>query len=235
MLPKLANDRVDSYCQPHLTVDVLTRLETSSIMVDTIYSMSFTTATLLYRESITLADLYAQQEDWRVVRGEVVEDNLLQMRTENASKRICREGISRLRQLTPDQLDIVRDGSRQDQVYVLWLAVCKRYRFIYEFASEVVREKYLRLDLQLSVDDYNAFFNAKAEWHPEVERVAPATRKKQRQFVFKMLREADLLSNEGTIQPALLSPRVIEAIAQDDPAHFAVFPVSDSDIKDWTK
>ena len=235
MLPTLANDRIDNYCPPHLTVDVLTRLETSCVMVDTIYSMSFTTATLLYRESITLAELYIQQKDWRVVRDEVVRDNLLQMRTENASKRICTEGVSRLRQLTPDQLDIVRDGSRQDQVYVLWLAVCKRYRFIYEFASEVVREKYLRLDLQLSYDDYDVFFSAKAEWHPEVERVAPATRKKQRQFVFKMLREADLLSSDGLIQPAMLTPRIMEAIACDDPAHLSIYPASYPDLKEWAK
>lgn len=184
----------------------------------------------MYRESITLAELYGREPDWRSVRREVVTHNLLQMRTENASKRICREGISRLRRLTPDQLEIVREGNRQEQVQLLWLAVCKRYRFVYDFASEVVREKFLRLNLKLTQDDYEIFFNSKAEWHPEMERIAESTRKKQRQFVFKMLREADLLSADGMIQPALLSPRVVRAIREDDPANFSVFPVSEENV-----
>ncbi len=202
-------------------------------MVDTIYSMSFTTATLLYHESMVLANLYLQISDWGLTRDIVVRDNLLQMRTENASRRICREGISRLRKLSPSQLDIIREGSRKDRLHMLWLAVCKRYRFIHDFASEVVREKYLRLDLELTKEDYEIFFNSKAEWHPEMDRIADSTRKKQRQFVFKMMREADLLSSDNRILPALLSPTIIDAIGADDPLHFTVFPVSDRNIQEW--
>ena len=199
------------------------------------YSMSFTTGALLRHESMIVADLLRGLGDWNAVRDKVAAENLLQMRTRNSSQRICREVISRLKQLTPAQLEIVLDGSRQEQDYVLWLAVCKRYRFLYDFAAEVIREKYLRLDLALAPEEYDIFFNRKAEWHPEVEAVAPATRNKQRQFLFKMLREAELLSSAGRIVPALLSPRLIDAIRDDDPAHFAVFPVSEMDVKRWTQ
>jgi hypothetical protein len=50
------------------------------------------------------------------------------------------------------------------------------HRFIHEFAVYVLHEKHLRLDLDLTYDDYDAFYNDKAEWHPEVENVTPATR-----------------------------------------------------------
>lgn len=202
-------------------------------MVHTKFSMSFTTGTLLYRASVTIAELYDDMRDWNAVRDKVIAENRLQMRTLNASKRICREVTSRLKLLTPAQMEIVREGSRQEQHYVLWLALCKRYRFIYDFAVEVVREKYLRLDFDLSYDDYDAFFNAKAEWHPEVERVTDTTRKKQRQFVFKMMREAEVLSEHHHIIPAMLTPRLVEAVGQDDLAHLAVFPVSDIDVRQW--
>ena len=49
----------------------------------------------------------------------------------------------------------------------------------------------------LTYEDYDRFFYDKAEWHPEVGRVAPSTREKQRQIVFKAMREAGLLSVEG--------------------------------------
>ncbi len=197
------------------------------------YSMSFTTAALLYRESLLLANLYAQTEDWAAVRARVVAANLLQMRTANASQRICREGISRLKQLTAAELLLLNDAAPGDQRYLLWLAVCKRYRFIYDFAVEIVQEKYLRLDLQLALSDYDLFFERKAEWHPEVAGVAPATRSKQRQIVFKTMREAELVDASLRIVPALPAPHLAAAIAADDPQHFALFPTSQRELQQW--
>lgn len=197
------------------------------------YSMSFTTGTLLYRESMTVAHLYQTLGNWDDVRDQVIAENRLQMRTLNSSKRIVREINSRLKLLTPLELAILHEDLRQEQIYLLWLAVCKRYQFIYDFAVEVIREKFLCFDFTLLPVEFDAFFNAKAEWHPEVERVAPATRNKLRQFVFKMLREADLIDANQRILPALLTPRLIDAIRQDAPAHFAIFPVSDRDMQEW--
>ena len=198
-----------------------------------VYSMSFTTGTLLYRESMTVAHLYQALGDWDAVREQVIAENRLQMRTLNSSKRIVREINSRLKLLTPLELAILHDDLHQEQLYVLWLDVCKRYQFIYDFAVEVIREKFLRFDFALTPVEFDAFLNAKAEWCPEVERVAPATRNKLRQFVFKMLREADLVGRDQRILPALLTPHLIAAIRQDSPAHFAIFPVSDRDMQGW--
>lgn len=203
--------------------------------MQTRYSMSFTTATLLHRESVTLAALLTELGDWNAVREKVIADNLLQMRTLNTSKRIFQEISSRLKQLTPAELALLRDGTRQEQGYLLWLAVCKRYRFLYEFARDVLHEKLHTHDLTLAPEEYDRFFNAKAEWRPEVEGVSPVTRRKQRQFLFKMLREAGLLTADMQIVPALLTPRLVEAIRQDDPAHFAVFPVSLANLRIWSR
>jgi hypothetical protein len=203
--------------------------------VSTHYSMSFTSATLAYRESITVAETYMQLGEWNGVRDKVNSENLLQMRTSNATRRICREVISRLKQLTPAQLEFVLHGTRPEQNYVLWLALCKRYRFIYDFAVEVLREKYLRLNPALTPEDYDAFFYRKAEWHPEVERVPDVTRNKQRRFLYHALRDAELISKDHHILPALLTPALAAAIKADDPAHFTIYPVSDLDIREWTK
>jgi hypothetical protein len=197
--------------------------------------MSFTTAALAYRESIVVAEEYQATGDWKIVRDRVVGDNLLQMRTANASKRICQEVISRLRLLTSAQLEIVTGGARLEQNYLLWLAICKRYRFIYDFAADVLREKYLRLNLVLTADDFNAFFNIKAEWHPEVDRLSSASRNQLRQYIYRTLREAELLSKEGTILPAFMTPRLALAINEDNPAHFTIYPISDFDIRGWNK
>jgi len=193
-------------------------------MTDTIYSMSFTTGTLLYRESILMAELYLDMLDWGMVRSAVLADNQLQMRTQNAALRIQREVASRLKLLTPAQLDLLTTGSRPEQNHILWLAFCKRYRFVCDFAVEIIREKFLRLDFNLSHTDYDIFFQDKAQWHPEVERVAPSTRSKQRQVVFKSLREAEILTDKNQITPQIMSPRFVRLITEDDPFYLAIFP-----------
>ena len=107
------------------------------------YSMSFTTGTLLHRESVKLAAEYDKRADWNHVRDHAIAENLLQARTLNTLKRVCREVISRLKTLCPSELDFLLDASPQDQGYLLWLAFCRRYRFVGDFAVEVLRERYI--------------------------------------------------------------------------------------------
>ena len=190
-----------------------------------VYSMSFTTASLLFHKTILVAALYAAEPEWPLVRIKVLQGNLLQIRTVNASKRIFREISSRLKQLTPAQLALLLESDRQEQNYLLWLSFCKRYRFVHDFAAEVVREQFLRLNMELTYEAYDIFFNDKAEWHPEVERVAPSTRQKQRQIVFKTMREAEIITEQNQIVPARLSPRLTAVIRQDNPAHLAIYPI----------
>lgn len=122
-------------------------------MTTTPYSMSFTTASLLSHESILVAEMFADVDDWDEVRRRILSDNRLQMRTTNAAKRIFSEVVSRLRQLTPEQMAYMLTAERREQNYLLWLAYCKRYRFVYDFAVEVVQEKFRRLDLSLTYEN----------------------------------------------------------------------------------
>ena len=197
------------------------------------YNLSFTSGAILYRESLTVTELFGELGDWEAVRERVIDDNLLQMRTLSASKRIFHEVSSRLKNLTPTELALLRTGAPQEQRHMLWLAICKRYRFIYDFAVEVVREKFIRLDFDLFYDDYDVFFNHKAEWHPEVEGIAESTRKKLRQVLFKMMREVNILTRDDQIVPAILTPREIDVIAADSPSYLLAFPVSPTEIQEW--
>jgi len=191
------------------------------------YSMSFSTGALFQQQSVMFAELYADLGDWQSVRAKVLENNLLQSRTKNTAQRVCREVISRLKRLTPDQLLTLSAGSSRDQGHILWAAVCKRYQFIHDFAVEIVHEKFLGMDLLLTRADYDVFFNQKAEWHDEMEQLRESTRNKLRQIVFKMLRETELLSIENMIIPIILSPIVQKNIQDDTDLTLAIFPIVD--------
>ncbi len=195
------------------------------------YSMSFTTGSLFHRESVMLAALYLDLGDWDSVRDKVISDNVLQTRTLNTLKRVCREVISRLKTLSPGELKFLLETSHQEQAYLLWLAVCRRYRFIADFAIEVLRERYITLKTDLNYEDYDSFFNQKSEWHSELDEIRPATRSKLRQVLFKILREADLLSANNIISAAMLSQQLIDLISHGNPREILYFPIFESDLK----
>lgn len=195
------------------------------------YRMSFTVGGLLLRESLLIADKHSALVDWDTVGNIVIVDNLLQSRTLSTLKRVCREAISRLKMLSPSELDFLLETSHQDQAYLLWLAVCRRYRFIGDFAIEVLRERYITLKSDLTYEDFDSFFNRKSEWHLELDEITPTTRSKLRQILFKMLREADLLTAKNMIHAAMLSPRLLELIHQGRSREVLYFPIFESELK----
>ena len=194
------------------------------------YSMSFTTGALFRQESVNLAGRYLEKYDWNEVRDEVVSRNLLQARTLNSRKRIYREISSRLKRLNRDELELLVEGDHQEQGYLLWLAICRRYLFLYDFSVEVIRERYLTLKYDLGCEDFDAFFNSKMEWHEEMERISTTTRFKLRQVMFKMLHECELLNSDNFIVPAMLSSRLINVICSHSNRDMYLFPILETTL-----
>ncbi len=204
---------------------------TESLVKPDQYSMSFTTGTLLHQESVKLAELYLEDNDWNSVRDRVLDENLLQTRTVKTSKTVCRVIISRLKTLAPPEMELLVHGSTQEQGYLLWMAICRRHAFIAEFGVEVLRERYISLKTDLPQEEFDAFFNRKSDWHPELDEIRPSTRAKLRQVLFKILREADLLTPGNTIHAALLTPALLEAIPPGHRQDVQRFPVFESDLR----
>lgn len=195
------------------------------------YIMSFSTGGLFHLESVKLAALYLELGDWGLAKDKVLSDNLLQARTLSTLNRNCREIISRLKALSPAEIEFLVDANHQEQAYLLWLAACRRYSFIADFAVEVLRERYITLKADLNHEDFDSFFNRKSEWHSELDEISPSTRNKLRQVLFKILREADLLTANNMINAAMLSPRLLEVIHQGSRRDVLYFPLFESDLK----
>jgi len=168
------------------------------------YQMSFTTGGLFLQESVEMASLFLQTGNWDMVKEKVISENLLQTRTSSSAKRICREIIDRLKRLSQSELDLLVKGNGQEQRYLLWIAVCRRYKFISEFATEVIQEHLLTMETRLSLQEFDAFFESKAALDSRLETVKPSTRKKLRQVLYRILREAGIIDQDGTIIPAIL-------------------------------
>ena len=199
------------------------------------YRLSFTTGGLFLQEAPLVAERYLELRDWSRTRDQVRNDNLLQVRTAAAALRISKELVSRLELLELPELEELVHGNLHDRGALLWVAACRRYAIIHDFAVEVLREHYLLLRRQISFGDYDAFYNSKALWHTELDEIATSTQHKLRQNLFRMLRDADLISDQQHIQDAMLSPRLAQLLARRGQDELLVFPATDNDMKRWLK
>ena len=188
------------------------------------YGLSFTSGALLTREADIAIPLYQETADWNAVRRQIGKENLFQSRTASSAARVSRETVQHLTILALSELNLLPQLGISDRNLLMWIAACRRYSFIGEFAEEVVRERYLLLTPTLDYGEFDSFVSAKTLWHPELEELQISTRKKLRSNVFRMLTEAGLLTN-NQIQQAMPSECVRDVLDARKPSDIRFLPV----------
>ena len=98
------------------------------------YRMSFGTGGLFLNESVAIARLYEGLRDWTAVKNAAAEQAIIPFRKNSSVTRAVREIANRLEVLRPNEMEVLAHGEYHDQLAVLWLALCRCYRFIGEFA-----------------------------------------------------------------------------------------------------
>lgn len=172
--------------------------------MSTQYKIGFARPALL-RETVLVAQVYQQYGDWGSVKANIRESNLLQTRTVRSSDIMYSEIQKRLSLLNEHQVDVISEDNSQDVRQLVWIAICKQYPFIGDFSIEVLAPAYINGRSQVDYDDYGYFFNSKADWHPELEKVSDKTRSNARQTLFQIMRQCELLTESNQLIPQMIS------------------------------
>ncbi len=189
------------------------------------YRMSFTTGGLFLHESIEVARLHHEDEAWEETAKRALDQGTTALPKSASNRRSLREITNRLRVLTDtERRFLLEDADRTDQQALLWIAICRAYRFVGEFAVEVVRERYLSYQIDLPLSSFDIALENKAEWEEELANLSMSTRRKLRQVLFRIMREAEILSQDNRIQAAILSSRLRRQIEEHIPGELAYFP-----------
>lgn len=201
------------------------------------YILSYTSTSLASYESEIIASLYSETHDWNEVRKYVVDDNAIQKDTLATRKRKFTEIRKRLDTLTLEQLFFYEEATSTDMKYLTLLSCYKLYQFIYDFSSEVIRNKLLLFDFQILNSDYESFYDSKRVAYDNLNTISEMTQKKLKQVMFKIYEQAGLIDSIKTknIQKPYLSEELIKLIVQDDPKYLTAFLYSDNEIKDYMK
>jgi len=189
------------------------------------YRMSFTSGGLFLNESNAVAGLHQSGEDWRETLERALHEGTTSLPKVASNRRTLREIVNRLSTLRDEEIRfLTNEAGRQEQQYLLWVATCRAYRFVREFAVEVICDRYLSYQLDLPLESFDIFFTAKADWDDELASISDTTLNKLRQILFRMMREASILSAENRIQSTYLSAPLKLLIESTAPADLAVFP-----------
>ena len=213
------------------------------------YRLSFTVGGLLASQGRALAEMYLNHLNHAVgdaecssqtevgksiaaIRQQAIEENVLAIRTDSANRRVVAETTKRLSALTVRELAYLAgpDSSTSDREALMWIAMCRYYAIVGEFAVEVLKKHYLVGNLHLDFDDYARFIANKATWHPELETISEGTAKKLRSNLFKAMAEAHLFDkNSDTVVSFLPSPSLTD-ILMKRPDSFGFFPMRESSL-----
>ena len=194
------------------------------------YSFSFTTSSLRLNEMILVAIAIAEKRDIDYI-------NELGGGNSKTGRKMLSEFEKRISNLTSQQFDILANGDFLSQKQIAFLSICKTYLFIRDFVVEVLREKILVFDYQITEGDYISFYRRKLDLHPEMDTLTDITQKKIKQVTFKILEQAGIIDSikSKVIQPQIIDRKVTDAIVLDNPNWLKVLFISDMDITTMRK
>ncbi len=194
-----------------------------------VYKFSFTALSLKIRETISLAQKLKNED---ISLDELSPKDLSDSRGVT-SKRKFQELIRRLNQLSDEEMELLAFGNQEVQKQVCLIAFARYYRFFYEFVTEVMLDKILVFDYELTDRDINSFVSRKSIDHPELESLAETTRKKVIQVLWKVLEQSELINSvkDRKIIPPFLDERLERLLAKSNPSDLKIFLYNDEKIK----
>jgi len=186
------------------------------------YEFSLTGSSLRVNEMILFATKY-------------INEGLLEFKSDKGTtnKRMVSEFKKRIDNLTVNQQELLLNSNFSNQKQLAFLSACKTYSLLRDFVIEVVREKYLIMDFNLSDTDYISFIRRKEINHDELANLTDQTQAKVKQVIFKILEQAGIIDNvrDKEIQLQLLGESTKKSIIEDNPEWLKIFLLSDMDIQ----
>lgn len=188
------------------------------------YTLSFTVGGLFLFEGIELARLRGSCTSWEEARRAAPDDVFVAKGGASSVKRIRNEVIARLATLTPEEIDLLASAGMTDARALMWVAACRKYRILAEFAHEVLDERLRIYQPEIRMTDFDALLDAKGVNAAEIARLAPSTRARLRSGAFRMLREAELLDAESRVRALPLSGPLRDLLARDPQSGLDLIP-----------
>ena len=188
------------------------------------YNLSFTSIGVRRLETVEVARAYVEQPDWGEVRRRIVGDNIVGRNKESTRKRIGGEIIKRLKSLNDEEIHFLTEALDDDQLAMLWVAVCRTYPILRSFSQDVVSARFADLIPDVPRTAWSAFLEEETIAHPEIGKLTEKSLKQLETRTFGMLKECRLVDVNGNITPLYPSGSFVTLLASHSPQDLDLFP-----------
>lgn len=190
---------------------------------------------LKYEFSLTGSSL--RVNDMVLFASKYVNEGVAEFKSDKGTtnKRMVSEFKKRIDNLTRNQQLLFIEGDFSTQKHLAFLSACKTYSLLRDFVIEVVREKFLIMDFNLTDTDYLSFIRRKEVDHDELAELTDLTQGKIKQVIFKILEQGGIIESikSKEIQLQILERKTKRVIVDDNPEWLKIFLMSDSDIQSF--
>jgi len=157
------------------------------------YNFSITKGSIYFRETKAIVETYVQIKDWEGVFESVKEHEVfrgVKLPTFKTKFPLIKNRIETL------PVDLIEQDFDDDEwLLVFYIACCEYHEYLKDLVLDLIYEKYLILQPQLTEDDYRSFLFNKMDEQPELEAVTTNTLYKIRQVVMLILADAGVLDS----------------------------------------
>lgn len=181
-------------------------MNTTNKTDNTTYSASFTTGSLLHKETVALLPLFLSDDAAELLKAEIKENKLLQINTENSRKKIIGEITKRLAQVDKEYLRFFAGRNEQEQKLFLFYLNLKVYRLLFDFHFNVTLPQWNSSLREVSPYLYQMELFKIGAQDKKVEAWTDKTRLKAISVYLRMLRDIGMLDKKNGLQAVNATP-----------------------------
>ena len=182
------------------------------------YKANITAGALFVPESRKIADLLLREVEFDEWKKVIENQNILQRLSPASSIRIANFIRSRLRLMTPDLWELIKDGDSITATQACLAAAIKHCRILGDYLDIVVRGQFNKLEDRLTPRLWEDFVLGCRQRDPEMDEFPPTTAKKMRTNIHRILNEAGYLKGgrKWLLQRVDILPEILRYLKDND-------------------
>lgn len=185
------------------------------------YKANITAGALFVPESRKISGLMLAKVDSDEWKQAIEDQNILQRLSPASSIRIANFIRSRLRLMTPDLWELVKDGDSVTATQACLAAAIKHCRILGDYLDIVVRGQFNKLEDRLTPRLWEDFVLGCRQRDPEMDEFPLTTAKKMRTNIHRILNEAGYLKGgrKWLLQRVDILPEILRYLKNNDEAY----------------
>lgn len=175
------------------------------------YKADIAGGSLKIYESRIIADLLLRRLPTAEWRQAIEVENVLQKNSQGTAKRQASLIKARLKKMTPELWELVRDGAKPLATQAIFAAAIAHSPLLRDFLARDVRDAFRSGNLSLSRRHWRNYVAACQERDPEMSIWSQSTTDKLGDTVFQILTEVGMLSDasQPALQPVHYQPEIM--------------------------